>query len=215
MVSALASILVLLAHPHLQHSRVHRALAQAARQAAQAGPAAETRVEVRDLYRLYPDYVIDVPAEQAALAEARLVVWQHPVHWYAMPALMKLWVDEVLAFGWAYGPQGNQLRDKDLWLVTSTGGSQHAYSEAGYNRHSFEAFLPPYRQTAELCGMRFLPPKVLHGAHRASEPEVQAFAAGYGKKLALYPDWTLHLSPAEEAQRAVASSDRPMPDEQH
>jgi hypothetical protein len=28
-------------------------------------------VEVRDLYALYPDYFIDVAAEQAALAQAR------------------------------------------------------------------------------------------------------------------------------------------------
>ena len=42
--------------------------------------------------------------EQAALADAELIVWQHPIQWYSMPALMKLWVDEVLAFGWAYGP---------------------------------------------------------------------------------------------------------------
>jgi putative NADPH-quinone reductase len=26
-----------------------------------------------------------------------------------MPPLMKLWLDEVFAFGWAYGPGGNRL----------------------------------------------------------------------------------------------------------
>lgn len=203
--SPLASTLVLLAHPHLEHSRVHRGLLKALR-------ASGLDVAVRDLYALYPDYLIDVPAEQAALAEARLVVWQHPMHWYGMPALMKLWVDEVLAFGWAYGPGGTHLRDKDLWLVTSTGGSVHAYSEAGYNRHPFDDFMPPYRQTAELCGMRFLPPKVLHSAQRATAAELQAFSAAYLKKLATYPDWTLHLSPTEEHTIPVAGSDRPTPD---
>ena len=81
--------------------------------------AAPGRLEVRDLYALYPDYLIDVAAEQAALAAARLVVWQHPIHWYGMPPLMKLWLDEVLAFGWAYGPGGTALRGKDLWLVAT------------------------------------------------------------------------------------------------
>lgn len=204
----MASTLILLAHPHLQHSRIHRHLLEAVRQSGLAD------LEVRDLYALYPDYLIDVPAEQAALAAARLVVWQHPLQWYGMPALMKLWVDEVLAFGWAYGPGGRTLHDKDLWLLTSTGGSTHAYSESGYNRHPFDAFLPPYRQTAALCGMRFLPPRVLHGAHRASGPELQAFAAGTVERLRHYPEWTLHLSPADEAPRAVASSDRPAPEAQ-
>ena len=107
----MADILVLVAHPSLETSTVNHALLQAARS---LGP---QQVEVRDLYALYPDYLIDIAAEQALLARARLVVWQHPVHWYGMPPLMKLWLDEVLAFGWAYGPGGGALAGKDLWLV--------------------------------------------------------------------------------------------------
>ena len=119
----MADVLLLTAHPALQHSRVNRALLQAGRQL----PA--ERVQARDLYALYPDYVIDVPAEQAALAQAQLVVWQHPLHWYGMPPLLKLWLDEVFAYGWAYGQGTQALRGKDLWLVTSTGGAAEAVSE--------------------------------------------------------------------------------------
>ena len=87
-----------------------------------------------------------------------------------MPPLMKLWVDDVLAFGWAYGPGGNALRGKDLWLVATTGGPEDSYRPDSYNRYFFDAFLPPYEQTAALCGMRFLPPLMLHGAHRRARP---------------------------------------------
>ena len=83
-----------------------------------------------------------------------------------MPPLMKLWLDEVLAFGWAYGPGGTALQGKDLWLVATTGGPEDSYRPDSYNRYFFDAFLPPYEQTAALCGMRFLPPLLLHGAHR-------------------------------------------------
>lgn len=176
-------IVVLVAHPEQQHSRVNRALMQ---QAARAAPG---QVEVRDLYALYPDYLIDSRAEQAVLAEARLVVWQHPIHWYGMPPLMKLWLDEVFAFGWAYGPGGHALQGKDLWLVASTGGPAESYRPDGYNRYFFDAFLPPYEQTAALAGMRFLPPLLLHGAHRAGDAEIAAHAAVYGQRLATYPDW--------------------------
>jgi len=146
-------------------------------------------VQVRDLARLYPDFDIDVPAEQAQLARADLVVWQHPTHWYGMPALMKQWVDEVLTFGWAYGPGGTALRGKDLWLATTTGGPESAYRPDGYNRYFFDAFLPPYEQTAALCGMRFLPPLVLHGAQAVGDAELQAHARLYADRLARYPDW--------------------------
>ncbi|HJW12384.1 MAG TPA: NAD(P)H-dependent oxidoreductase, partial [Albitalea sp.] len=72
--------LVIVAHPAMQQSRANRTLMQAAR-------GAGSHVEVVDLYALYPDYLIDVAAEQARLAAAQLVVWQHPIQWYATPAL--------------------------------------------------------------------------------------------------------------------------------
>ena len=178
-------ILVLLAHPQLENSRISRALADAAR-AASSGPDA---IAVRDLYARYPDYLIDVAAEQAALAGVDLLVWLHPVHWYGMPPLMKLWLDEVFAFGWAYGPGGDALRGTDLWLVTSTGGPESSYRGDGYNRYFFDAFLPPYEQTANLVGLRFLPPLVLHAAHRVGEADIQAHAALFAQRLASYPHW--------------------------
>jgi glutathione-regulated potassium-efflux system ancillary protein KefF len=200
----LTSILILVAHPHVEHSRVNRQLMRAA-----AGVDLADRVQVRDLYALYPDYLIDVAAEQHALAGAQLVVWLHPLHWYGMTPLLKLWVDEVLAFGWAYGPGGTALAGKDLWLVTSTGGAEAAYHPSGHNRYFFDAFMPPYEQTAALCGMRFLPPLVLHGAHRASEVQLDDHAQIWIDRLASYPDWPeIAEIPACEV-REVAASERP------
>ena len=180
--AAFSRVLVLCAHPQLELSRANRALLGAA---GALGPG----IAVRDLYALYPDYLIDIAAEQAALAAAALVVWLHPVHWYSMPPLMKLWLDDVLAFGWAYGPGGEALRGKDVWLVASTGGAEDSYRPDSYNRYFFDAFLPPYEQTAALCGMRFLPPMLLHGAHRAGADEIAANAALFAQRLASWPDW--------------------------
>ncbi len=174
-------ILVITAHPQLEHSRATRALMQAA---ARLDPA---RVEVRDLYALYPDYLIDVAAEQTALARARLLVWLHPVHWYSMPPLLKLWLDEVFSFGWAYGPGGHALKGKDLWLAASTGGPESSYHPEGYNRYFFDAFLHPCEQTAALCGMRWLPPMVVHGAHRAGDAELAHHAELFAQRLQAWP----------------------------
>jgi glutathione-regulated potassium-efflux system ancillary protein KefF len=182
----MAEVLVVAAHPALQHSRVTRALLDAL--ARQARTPAGARIEVRDLYALYPDYFIDVAAEQAALRAARLVVWLQPIHWYSMPPLLKLWLDDVLAFGWAYGPGGTALRGKHWWLVASTGGPEDSYRPAGYNRYFFDAFLPPYEQTARLTGMRWLPPLVLHGAHRVDDPTLAAHAELFLQRLAAWPD---------------------------
>jgi glutathione-regulated potassium-efflux system ancillary protein KefF len=179
----MSDILILAAHPQQAHSRVTRTLMAALQNAAVPG------VALRDLYALYPDYVVDVEAEQAALQTARLVVWLHPVHWYSMPPLMKLWLDEVFSFGWAYGPGGHALRGKDLWLVTSTGGPEESYRPDGYNRYFFDAFLHPYEQTAALVGMRWLPPLLLHGAHKVSDADLASHAALFVQRLRLWPHW--------------------------
>lgn len=178
-------VLVLLAHPDLRLSHVNRRLRQVTLEA----PPTPNTVTLRDLYALYPDHAIDVEAEQAAAAAADLIVWLHPIHWYSMPALMKQWLDEVLTLGWAYGPGGTALHGKDLWLVASTGGPEAAYHPSGYNRYFFDAFLPPYEQTAALCGLRFLPPLVLHGAHAVNAADLERHAVEYTERLRSYPEW--------------------------
>jgi glutathione-regulated potassium-efflux system ancillary protein KefF len=191
-------IYVLAAHPNWRDSRVDRLLLEQARDA--------PGVQVQDLYGRYPDYDIDVGHEQANVQAARLLVLLHPIQWYSMPALLKLWLDEVLRYGWAFGRSGTALRGKDLWLVATTGGSESSWRPQGS-----DAFLPPYEQTAALCGLRFLPPLLLHGAHRASPQEVQAHVQVFRDRLASYPDW-----PELEEMGAcpiadVPATDRPEP----
>lgn len=196
----LCDIYVVAAHPNWQDSRVNRQLRDAAKQS--------ERTRVCDLYATYADYHIDTAAEQARLTEAQLVVLLHPVHWYSMPALLKLWVDDVLAYGWAYGG-GKALAGKDMWLVATTGGPQAAYHPQGYNRYFFDAFLPPYEQTAHLCGMRFLPPFILHGAHSVSDTDVQAHVNTFQQRLTSYPAWPELADLDTCVAPAVPSTDRP------
>ena len=197
-------VLVLAAHPDWRDSRVNRRLLAAAREVA--------AVRVQDLYTRYPDYDIDVAAEQALAGSAGLIVLLHPIQWYSMPALLKLWLDEVLTYGWAYGPGGTALQGKDLWLVATTGSPESSYHPASYNRYFFDAFLPPYEQTAHLCGMRFLPPLVLHGAHRAGEEEVAAHIEVFRQRLRTWPQWP-ELEELEQCPACdVPASDRPSHD---
>jgi putative NADPH-quinone reductase len=183
-------VLIVFAHAMPHASRVNRAM----RDAAQALP----NVTVRDLYETYPDFHIDVPAEQALLAEADLVVFQHPIQWYGMPSLMKEWVDMVLEAGWAYGDGGTALRGKHHLLAVTTGSKADAYAEAGIHQWPFGAFLPPFRQTAQLCGMHWMPPLILHGAHQVPQAEVDAHVARF-----------LHLLTSAPGQTTPAPRDLP------
>ena len=198
--SAPSRIYVLAAHPNWRASRVNQRLLAAAR--ALPARADGPQIDIQDLYANYPDYAIDVAAEQARMEAADLLVLVHPIQWYSMPALQKLWMDEVLTYGWAFGAvsaeteeaapsgaPGTSLRGKSLWLVVTTGGQEDSYHPDSYNRYPFDAFLPPYAQTAALCGMHFLPPLVLHGAHSAGKQEVQDHVALFSQRLQTYPHW--------------------------
>ncbi len=161
-------ILVVLAHPYPSRSRACAALLDAIRDL----PA----LEVRSLYDLYPDFDVDPAAEQAALVRARLVVWLHPIFWYTAPALMKHWFEQVLVRGFAYGAGAGALTGKDVLWAATTGGDEGAYSEAGRHHHAFEAFVPVVEQTARYCGMNWLAPFTVHGAHQV--PAQSLAAAG-------------------------------------
>lgn len=197
--TAAPRILILYAHPAPHRSHINRRLAEAARSV--------PNVRVHDLYETYPDFYIDVPREQALLADADLAVFQHPIQWYGMPALLKQWVDTVLEQGWAYGDGGTALRGKDYWLAVTTGGPHESYQESGYHRHAFAAFLPPFRQTADLCGMRWLSPHIIHGAHRIDEATMTERIANYRERLATYPQW-----PELEADAARIGITKDQPD---
>ena len=89
---------------------------------------------------------------------------------------MKQWLDDVLTYGWAYGPGGNALAGKEWLSAISTGGPADSYQAGGYNRFSMSEFLKPLVQTASLLQTVFLPPFIFHGAVVADSEAVRASA---------------------------------------
>jgi putative NADPH-quinone reductase len=113
--------LMILAHPDLEKSIANKRIAKTL-------VAQIENVELRDIFSLYPDYKINVEAEQKALLEADTGVFQYPFWWYNMPAILKAWFDEVFNFNFAYGPEGDKLKGKNFMLSFTIGGPEDAYS---------------------------------------------------------------------------------------
>ena len=167
--------LIVYAHPHPTRSRANRALLAAVRDL--------EGVEVRSLYDLYPDFDIDVAAEQAALLAHDLIVWQHPLYWYSVPGMLKHWFDKVLARGFAYGGGAQELAGKRCLWVSTSGGDEEAFSERGFHEHPFSAFVAPVAQTARFCKMHWLEPIAVHGAHSMSDGALTEHAERYRDRL--------------------------------
>ena len=168
-------ILILFAHPAIQKSRINRKLAEAVQNL--------EWVTFNDLYDNYPDFYIDIVKEQQLLLLHDIIVWHHPFYWYSSPALLKEWFDLVLQYGFAYGENGNALQGKTVFSVITTGGRPGTYSEKDRNKFQINQFLTPFKQSAKLCRMNYLPPFVVHGANSIPEKEVDVWAEKYKKLL--------------------------------
>jgi putative NADPH-quinone reductase len=142
-------ILLVYAHRQPAASRVNSAMVQAA--------ASLPNVTVHDLMSRYPDFRIDVEAEQELLRQHDVIVLQFPFYWYSTPAILKEWQDAVLAYGFAYGSGGDKLRGKKLLVATTTGGPGEAYQAGGYNQYTMSELLRPLQATANLAGMAYQP----------------------------------------------------------
>lgn len=168
--------LVVLAHPDLANSRVNAALSDAVRDLPD--------VTVHDLYAAYPDLRVDADHERELLLAHDRIVLQFPFHWYSSPALLKQWSDDVLAYGFAYGAGGTALHGKSLRVATTTGGSEELYHPSGLNRFPVADLLRPFDATANLVGMRYEDPFVVHGTRVLGDDELVELTFHYRNLLA-------------------------------
>jgi glutathione-regulated potassium-efflux system ancillary protein KefF len=176
-------ILVLYAHPYPHYSRACATLLEAIRDLPD--------LQVRPLYDLYPEFDIDVRAEQQAAEGADLVVWLAPFYWYSVPSLLHHWFEKVLVRGFAYGAGGWKLGGKECLWVTTTGGDEDAFTATGRHNHAFESFVPAMEQVARYCRMNWLEPFVLKGAHEARETVLREEGVKLREKL---EDWQARRS---------------------
>ena len=160
-------ILNLVFHPNLQGSRNNNTWKT---QLEESGKITTSR----DLYSEYPDFQIDVEKEQALIAEHDRIILQFPFYWYSMPPLLKKWLDDVLAYNFAYGPDGEKLKGKDMQVVVSVGGREKFYS-------GFDIFttvpdlLRPFQLTANLTQMNYLQPEYMFNADAAEQDTIEEF----------------------------------------
>ena len=104
---------------------------------------------IDDLSALYPDYQINVEAEQQKLIDADIIVLQFPIFWYSCPALLAKWLEDVFIRGFSHGSTGKALAHKKLVLSFTTGAPESAYGEA----FPAEMMTGRFSQTAGLTGM--------------------------------------------------------------
>lgn len=189
----MSKILINFAHPARARSKINNALRTAVE--------GLEDVTINDLYAHYPDFLIDVKREQRLCENHDVIIFQHPFYWYSTPSIMKEWLDLVLQHGWAYGSQGRALQGKLFLQAITAGGDDSTYQKDGYNEFTIGELTSPYRATAKLCNMEWLPPFVVLGVHLGlPEEKVKAHVEGYRRTVKGLRDGTLDIEQARQGR---------------
>lgn len=129
----------------------------------------------------------DIIDEQKKVLEADLVIFQFPLYWFSVPAILKGWMDRVLCQGFAFDIPGfydsGFLKNKLALLSFTTGGTAEMYTKNGVSG-DFRYFLWPLQHGAlHFCGFKVLAPQISFAPELVSEEEKRGMIASWAQRL--------------------------------
>lgn len=126
-------------------------------------------------------------AEMDKLYWCDVLIFQFPIWWLGLPAILKGWVDRVFAVGRVYGGgrwfEGGKLAGRRAMLSLTVGGPVSAYSpDSVYG--AIEAILHPiHRGVFQFVGLNVIEPFIVFGPSRISAEERKEELSRYERFL--------------------------------
>lgn len=154
--------LVIVSHPHPEHSVMIKGLQVAA----------ETvdGVTVRNLETIYgfDTRKIDGEEERRITQDHQRIVFIFPTHWFNITPMMKAYLNDT------WGSVGPGLwQGKEMLIVTTAGGGDSTYGKTGRIGIDLADVFTPMKASALHAGMTYLPPLVFQSVTRSKLPEYQ------------------------------------------
>ena len=148
-------------------------------------------------------FAADVVAEQEKLLRADLLIFQFPLWWFGLPAILKGWVDRVFAAGLTYGGgrwySNGIFKGKRAMVSLTTGGGPTIYSPTGLNGEMDSLLFPIQHGMFYFLGFDVLPPFVAWSVARSSQEQREEYLRAYAERLR---NWrtseTIHFPSLEE-----------------
>ncbi|WP_428375008.1 NAD(P)H-dependent oxidoreductase [Lichenicoccus sp.] len=160
---------LLLAHPDFVASRANRALL--------AGLRDLPKLEVAELYALYPDGKIDAAVERERLLRADRLVLQFPLQWYSTPPLLKYWQDAVLTPLFYMEPDiAAATAGLPILAATTTGGPSASYQPSGM---TIDELFAPLKATARKCSWLWQAPLAVHDVRNLDDAALSRAGEDY------------------------------------
>lgn len=137
----------------------------------------------------------DVKQEQEKLLWADIVIFQFPLWWYTMPAILLGWVDRVYTAGFAFGlgeysdnhwgdryGEGKLLGKRAMLLVTVGSWREH-FSSRGICGPINDVLFPLNHGILFYIGLEVLPPFIVYQADRMDDETFHVVAKELRHKL--------------------------------
>ncbi len=136
----------------------------------------------------------DIKTEMDKLDWCDVLIFQFPLWWFGLPAILKGWVDRVFAMGRIYG--GGKWYDhgvfqgKRAFVSLTLGGGETMYSETGLNGDINTILYPINHGILHFVGFEVLPPFIVWSPSRISEEARKDYLEKYKQRLLSIPETT-------------------------
>jgi NAD(P)H dehydrogenase (quinone) len=133
-------------------------------------------------------FAFDINSEQEKVEWCDLMIWQFPLWWFSVPAILKGWVDRVFAMGRFYESshlyENGIFKGKRAVLSLTTGGVPASYQKGGFNGDMDGILRPIHRGILSFVGFSVLSPQIVYGPARISAEERVDALRDWEKRLA-------------------------------
>ncbi|XP_048049997.1 ribosyldihydronicotinamide dehydrogenase [quinone] [Megalobrama amblycephala] len=147
----------------------------------------------------------DILEEQKKLKEADIVIFQFPMYWFSVPAIMKGWMDRVLTLGFAYTLEKRYsegiFREKKAMLSFTTGSHETMFNSNGINGDMNVTLWPVQNGVLNYCGFQVLAPQIFRTPTHLSAEARGSLLEGWRTRLqGLFSEVPLAFPPVDLSQ---------------
>ena len=132
-------------------------------------------------------FAADVVAEHEKLLRADLLIFQFPLWWFGLPAILKGWVDRTFSAGLTYGNgrwySNGFFKGKRAMVSLTTGGPPTIYSPRGLNGDIDTILFPIQHGMLYFLGFDVLPPFIAWAVARSSQEQREEYLRNYSERL--------------------------------
>jgi NAD(P)H dehydrogenase (quinone) len=147
------------------------------------------RQQAEEAYAAAHDgFAAEIAAEQEKLFWCDALIFQFPLWWFGLPAILKGWVDRVFASGGRiYG--GGKWYDRGVFrgklamCAVTIGGPASMYAERGLNGAAESILFPINHGIFYFTGFTVIEPFLVHGPVRIGEAKRIAYLARYRDRI--------------------------------